>query len=65
MQRRIDDTLRTLMDLHDAFTELHGDSNNLHSRISLRMVRVIRYWESEYGAEALQQAADRHADSIS
>lgn len=65
MQKRIDETLRTLMDLRDAFEELHGDPNNAHSDIIMRRVKVIRYWENEHGTEALTSAADRHQEEAS
>lgn len=64
MQKRVDETLRTLMDLRDAFEEIHGDPSNFHSNISLKMIKVIRYWEDEYGTEVLKKAADRHRQKV-
>lgn len=64
MQKKINATLRTLMDLRDAFEEIHDDSDNPHSTIALRMIRAIRYWEDEYGTDALQEAADRYQERL-
>lgn len=62
MQKKINALLCTLMDLRDAFEEIHGGPDNAHSQLTLRVVRVVRYWEEEYGVEALQKAANRHEE---
>lgn len=64
MQKKINTMLCTLMDLRDAFEEIYGDSDNRHSTVALRMIGAIRYWEDEYGTDALQEAADRYQERL-
>jgi len=64
MQKKINEMLHTLMDLRDAFEEIHGDPDNRNAQIVLRMISAIRYWEDEYGAEVLQEAADLHGEKL-
>jgi hypothetical protein len=64
MHDAISDAKATLMQLRDAFEEIHGDPINADSKRALQMIAELQSWEEAYGADGLADALKRHSDRL-